>query len=353
MRFRWRLLTVAIVAAIGLSLGYWIRKALSPPHSCNSSHFPGASPQVRIQSILSEPFLGPSERHCVLFLDDHENVVREIGKEGVPFLVQALKDDDPDTRLKAVLCLSVLGTDAAPAVNALRPLLRSRKDRQAYWTIICLGEIGKASTVAVPDLLSLVRHPHGCPFWEQVGEALAHIAIESGKLPEDLGELLSDSNPGLRQTALFALGECGAFAKPLLPAIIASLDDPHLLVRIHAARSLGKIRQERQLSLPALVKTLTDPKPSVRCAAATAIGDFGPEAAAAVPAIMELLNHPRSRVRADAATALGKIGPRARQAQPLLQKLLADEYPTVRSAAENALRNIGPTARTGPRIPAK
>lgn len=340
----------ALVAAIGLSLGYWVRGLLLRGHSRTPSDFEKPSPQVRVQSILAEPFRGPSERHCMVFLENHEEVVREVGKEGVPFLMSALEDDNADVRLKATLCLSALGRDAAPAVNALRPLLKSRKDRQAYWTIVCLGEIGRASKVAVPDFLSLLVHPRGCPFWQQVGEAVADIGTESGRVPEGLPEWLADSSPAARYTAIFALGECGALAEPLLPRIIASLRDPHLLVRIHAALSLGKIGRHPELALPALRKTLHDPKPSVRCAAATAIGDFGSDGAEAVPELIELLGFPISRVRADAATALGKIGPQARQAVPALTKLLEDEYLTVRRAAVEALRKLSPAA--SPEVPA-
>ena len=343
MRSGKRFLAAALIVAVSLSLGYWVRSVLSPPHSRSSSHLPKSSAQARIQSILAEPFVGPPERHCVSFLEDHEDIIREIGREGVPLLVRTLGEDDPDLRLKATLCLSVLGADAAPAVNALRPLLKSRRDRQAYWAIICLGEIGKASAPAIPDLLSLVKHPRGCPFWQQVGEAIARIGIDNRRLPEELSELLSDSNPAVRQTALFTLGESGALAGPLLPGVLASLHDAHLLVRIHAALSLGKIRQRRDITLPALVKALDDPKPSVRCAAATAIGDFGSEAADLVPELIKLLRYPISRARADAATALGKIGPEAKHAIPVLTELLTDDYPAVRRAAAEALRKIRPT----------
>jgi HEAT repeat protein len=331
---------MALVVAVGLSLGYWVRSALSPPSACRSSHLPESTPGARIESILGEPFLGPPARHCILFLDDHEEVVREIGKRGVPYLVRALGDDEPDVRMKATLCLSVLGSDAAPAVGALRPLLRGRKDRQAYWAIICLGTIGKASAPAIPDLLLLLEHPRGCPYSQQIGEAVAQVGLDGSQLPQELSQWLSHGNPGVRQTALFALGESGELAKPLLPRVIASLNDPHLLVRVHAARSLGKLRQEQEVTLPALLRALNDPKPSVCCAAAVAIGDFGPDAAEAIPELIKLLGHPRSRVRGDAATALGKIGPKAKQAEPLLRKLLADKYPRVREAAEEALPKI-------------
>ena len=340
MRFGGRPIAVAVVAAVGLGLGYWVRSVLSPPDSCRSSHFPGSSPKVRIRSILTKPFRGPTDRHCVFFLDDHEDIIREVGREGVPFLARALEDDEPDVRLKATLCLSVLGADAAPAVDALRPLLQSRKDRQAYWTIICLGDIGKASVPAVRDMLSLLRHPRGCPFWQQIGEAVAQISVASEKLPRGMSDLLSDPNPGVRQTAIFALGETGTLAGPLLPGIIASLGDPHLLVRVNVARSLGRLGQRPEVSLPALREALHDPKPSVRCAAAAAIGDFGSRADAAIPELIQLLRHGSSRVRAEAARALGKIGPDAKQAVPGIRRLFADQYPGVRRAALGALARI-------------
>ncbi len=299
-----------------------------------------ATPEARIETILAAPFRGDPDSHAVFFLDDHEDAVRAIGKDAVPTLVRALRSDSSDVRLKAILCLSVLGPDASPAVSDLRPLLESRVDEHAYWTIICLGEIGKEASAAVPDLLSLLAHPQGCPFWEQVGETIAIIASENGKLPEGVEKLLSHKNPGARQGALFALGECGALAEAVIPKIIAALGDPHVLVRIHAALALGKINRRPDIAIPALVKGLGDSKSSVSCAAASALGEFGSAASVAVPRLVELLSSRISVVRYEAATALGKIGPAARAAIPALTKLSRDENEAVRQAAQKALDSI-------------
>jgi len=305
------------------------------------------SPEERIQQILLTPFRGDPDSHAVFFLDDYEDAAREIGKAGVPTLVRALESADSQLRLKAVLCLIVIGPDAAPAVKALRPLLTSRVDRQAYWTIICLGEIGKASMAAVPDLLALLKHPRGCPFWEQIGETVGQIAIKNGRLPKGLGELLNHKSPGARQGALFALGECGKSAEPLVPKIIAMLRDRHVLVRIHAALALGKIKRRLELTIPALVKAFDDPKASVRIAAARAIGDFGKDASSAVPHLIKLLGSPISRVRYEAAVSLGKIGPAGGAAMPALKAALSDENESVRQAAQKALESLQASKRTG------
>jgi HEAT repeat protein len=306
------------------------------------------SPEARIKKILATPFRGGPDEHAVLFLDEHEEAIRQIGNAAVPALVRALQDESADARLKAVLCLVALGPDAAPAVENLRPLLRSRADRQAYWTIICLGEIGKESVKAVPDLLSLLKHPQGCPFYEQIGESIGRIAKESGKLPDGLAELLNDKRAGARQGALFALGECGQLAEPLVPKIIAMLRDDHVLVRIHAARAVGRIKPRPHIAIPALVKALDDPKPSVRIAAASAIGDFGKDASTAVPRLIELLGSPMSQVRYEAGAAIGRIGPAANAAIPALKEAVKDRNQPVSQAAKKALdliRGLEPEAR--------
>jgi HEAT repeat protein len=340
MRFRALLVLGMLGALPGTCFASRPSAKGSPVTEATLRDRPTASPQVRIRTILAKPFRGDPDNHAVFFLDDHEDQIREIGKAGVPTLVRALESADSEVRLKAVLCLSVLGADAAPAVNMLRPLLKSRVDRQAYWTIICLGEIGKASIAAVPDLLSLLKHPRGSPFWEQIGEAIGRIAIKNGRLPEGLSELLNHKRPGARQGALFALGECRALTGPFIPNIIVSLRDRHLLVRIHAALALGKIRQRPELAIPALRRALYDPKASVRGAAATAIGDFVVTAAGAVPDLINLLRARSPQVRVQAATALGKIGPAARAAIPALEKALKARERPVRQAAQRALDSI-------------
>jgi HEAT repeat protein len=334
--------SVGLVGAITLLFGFSANA--SQPGDARAGARNGdaisVTPEARIESILAAPFRGDPDNDAVFFLDDHEDAVRAIGKDAVPTLVRALRSDSSDARLKAILCLSVLGPDASPAVNALRPFLESRVDEDAYWTIICLGEIGKEASTAVPDLLSLLAHPQGCPFWEQVGETIAIIASENGKLPEGVGELLSHKSPGARQGALFALGECGTLAEPVIPKIIAALGDKHLLARIHAAVALGKINRRPDLVVPALAKALGDPKPSVFCAAASALGNFGSAASVAVPRLVELLSSRISAVRVETATALGKIGPAARAAIPALTKLSRDENVSVRQAAQKALDSI-------------
>ncbi len=312
-----------------------------PPSRLTAFFQPAAQPPAsRIQSILSDPFRGSPHEEDTLFLERHESAIRQIGKEGLPFLIRALSQRDADLRLKALLCLTALGPDAAPAVNAIRPLLKSRKDRQAYWAIVCLGEVGGPSMPAVPNLLSLLKHPDGCPFWETISEAIGRIAKENNLLPDGLSDLLNHKSPGARHAVLFALGECGPLAEPLLRQAIARLADPGLLVRVHAALALGKIRRRPEFSIPALLNALQDPKPSVRCAAAAAIGKFGPEAEVAVPKLMEMLRSPISLVRADAAAALGKIGPKAAAALPALTIALEDRARHVREAAAKALDSI-------------
>ncbi len=338
MRLRASLIPAVGFAVVALYVGLRSGRSRLPERSAS------------IQAILSQPLRGPHDAECALFLDDHQDSVRQIGKDALPFLIQALGSEDEETRLKALLCLSALGKDAAPAVSALRPLLESRTDRQAYWTILCLGDIGKASLPAAPDLFSLLKHPQGCPFWEPIGETVGRIASETGNLPDGLRELLTHENSGARHGALFALGECGALAEPVIPEMVASLRDPHLLVRIQAASSLSKMRRCPDIVLPALREALDDPKPSVRCAVAKAIGDFGSEAAVAAPELVRLLQSPVPQLRMEAAVALGKIGPSPREAVPALIGALSDSRPEVRRSSAEALGKMGPAARAA--IPA-
>jgi HEAT repeat protein len=180
--------------------------------------------------------------------------------EGIPALVDGLRDRHPETRLAA---LRGLGRTGLPF--AAEEILR--------W----VGEAG----LAVPPLplenalinccrerprllLPLMSGTSG-PLREVLARVLAEVATFA--LETDIIEMAGDSSAELRASAARAL----AHAKPkmALPILIEMVKDPAWIVRLRAAVALGQIRSP--LAIPALVRALTDPHRLVRLRAAQAL----------------------------------------------------------------------------------
>jgi HEAT repeat protein len=96
--------------------------------------------------------------------------------------------------------------------------------------------------------------------------------------------------------------------------------------------------------LPALLAALQDSDPGVRAWVAQDISDVGPGAATAVPRLRSMLRSPDAGSRGTACNALGAIGSAARAALPDLGRALNDSSPEVRQSARDAITRIGRAA---------
>lgn len=225
-----------------------------------------------------------------------------------------------------------------------------------------------------------LRKPPGSNAWVAIEEALFN-ALDSGKetgrvrgLFDGLGYTeyyMKKLKRGNRwERALYAerLGKLECVEA--VPELINALSSEYRDVRMLAAHSLGRIRDER--GLPPLIMELRtaivsddedmslkilksaiisfgpvlmerippltkDPEWRIRAAAIEVLGEVTDQAMA--PIFMEGLTDPGQDVRAKSARALGKLG--RRQAVPELTNLLKDPFWVVRIHASRALGLIG------------
>ncbi|HJQ24388.1 MAG TPA: M56 family metallopeptidase [Blastocatellia bacterium] len=119
---------------------------------------------------------------------------------------------------------------------------------------------------------------------------------------EALREALNDSDPEMREQALFALSQIGGARAT--EAIVAALKDQNVEVREKAAWTLGMRRGAGMVE--ALAAALRDENAGVREKAAWALGMKGNRNA--VEPLMEALKDKSTDVRATAAWALGMRG---------------------------------------------
>lgn len=148
-----------------------------------------------------------------------------------------------------------------------------------------------------------------------------------------LGACLTDRELSVQEAASAVLASIadGRVLDPLMSA----LKSHDWIVRMHAAKALGRIRDSR--SVPALIPLLQDKVKAVREEVSSALAAIGE---AAMPALLEALTHPEWLVRLHAVESLGKT--KSSQAvEPLLSTLFNDGDSAVREDAVRALGHIG------------
>ena len=218
--------------------------------------------------------------------------------ESVKLICQWVHDGLPARRSDAERLWSVLGGEDLPSVA---PLLTSESAADRALAIDKFYDLGEA---AVPTLVELVK----------------------------------DSEPSTRRTAIRILGHIGPAAIAAVPALAATLKEKDSEDRSVAAISLGQIGSDSAPAVAALNDALTDPDSSIRVCSIEALGRIGPAAAPAIAGLIGRLHDTSPVIRSAAARALGQIGPVAKAALPELDKLRRDPEDYVRQAAEEAVK---------------
>jgi len=311
-------------------------------------------------------------------------VLGEIGpdaKEAVPYLKHALKHQDPDVRLQALMTLGQIGPASAPLTPQIIAALKDDPfDGVRYAAAFALGKIGltpeadealRAALDHGDPFLKMVsawalarNHPDDQQFVERAVKliveglksddvhrrrAAAKMAVELDVPPETVApllvEALRDKDPKVVGNAIDALAELGPKA---LKNIRAALRNPEL--RWYAVALIRRMGPEARSAVPALIEVLrqeaqTDEEQQFRREVQFALAAVGPAARAAVPALVESLKSSDDGVRASALYALGKIGPGARAAVPVLRQKLRSENQIERLVSIMALLQIQPGER--------
>lgn len=138
---------------------------------------------------------------------------------------------------------------------------------------------------------------------------------------------LGDSDAVVREWAATVAGPEGKLALPLVPQLIAQLqNDPEKKARETAARALGRIGRavaEERRAVPALETASQKDSDSVtRVVALGALAMMEPDDTARVTAIDAYLTNDDPLTRMKAAHALGQLGDRARASAPAMAKAL-------------------------------
>jgi HEAT repeat protein len=254
------------------------------------------------------------------------NALWGMGKNAIPHVVEALKNNDPLVRLGAAKALEnraderaistliqelssedhkIRSEAASILVNFRSKLVRSslidvlgQKDSsvrcQAAWA---LGE--RKDKESVPALIILLNDNS----WEVRENAIQALGkIGNKKTVNYVIKALYDKHRWVQFRAAEALGDVGG--AEVFPLLVKLLDHKNDLVRLGASRSLVKNKHPR--SIPLLIKMLSDPDWSNRRETADVLGELGDKRALVILRKLKK-NDPNQYVRESAAKAIKKI----------------------------------------------
>ncbi len=205
-------------------------------------------------------------------------VLENLGPEAMPAeqtLLRLLKEGVPSVRGWAAIVLGSIGpTDSTDTAQLLAENLKSPLQIEKQRTLLGISHLGpEASTVAesVREVMNKTQNhvmPHAAfALWKVTGNAdeslevfkglldhpsYRHDSIEFvGKMQQegaplvgDLAALLKDSEPGIRELAIVALGNIGAPAAEVSAQIETTLTDEDPLIRYYAKAALKQIQSD-------------------------------------------------------------------------------------------------------------
>lgn len=180
--------------------------------------------------------------------------------------------------------LSTLTTQESLSIigNQFLEVLDSLKQTNTFW-------LGPPA-----DQIGLTRFEMVFTFTQFFANAGAH------GVPVLTNALLTTQHEGVKRAVLDALSNPREHS-PAVPAIVATAEDPRLLVS--AANALARIRGDSSLSLPVLIRAATNG----HHLAIAALGDYGTNVRPWLPQLSSLTNHPDPTVRFQWELAQPKI----------------------------------------------
>jgi HEAT repeat protein len=303
-------------------------------------------------AALERHFQGSGEsgpRAVLQWLDARTSALGDAGRRA---LAEALGAPEAPVRMAAAWALETLGPGAADTEPALLEALGSDPGSGVRAAAArALGALELAGAPAVPALLEALHDPHEA-VRHAAARALSRPALSDADIPR-LERALQSDDRYVVAFAAWRLGNLGERARPAVPALVATLDQPGVHAVTFAA--LARIGPAAVEAVPALVGELSSPDGGRRWRAAKGLGRIGPAATGGVAALITAMEEdPWEWVRAHAARALGRIRDRAPSTSAALHGALGDGNGWVRREARRALEQVqqaggeaaGPLERT-------
>lgn len=169
--------------------------------------------------------------------------------------------------------------------------------------------------------------------------------LRRNQIEQRLARLVPKLSNGILETKLRAireLGNLGAAAQSVLPALVREIHASEWQIRQEVIKTIGFMGAEGRNAIPVLVDRMRDDDRRVACEAIVSLGKIG---TIAIPALVSALDSKTAHIRSTAAWILANFEDGANSAVPALRKVLQDEDWQVRWVAAYTLGSIGTGAK--------
>ena len=289
-------------------------------------------------AALERHFEGRGDRGAEAVLAWLEVPKEPLSVAGTAALADGLGAPEASVRMAAAWALERLGPGARSADPALLEGLRGDPEPGVRAAAArALGALEPAGAPVVPVLLEALDDPHEA-VRHAAARALSDPRLSDADIPR-LARALQSDDPYVVGFAAWRLGNLGERARPAVPALVETLDQPGVHAVTFAA--LARIGPGAADAVPALVEELSSPDGGRRWRAAKGLGRIGPGASGGVPALIATMEEdPSEWVRAHAARALGRIRDTSPSTTAALQGAMGDGNGWVRREARQALERV-------------
>ena len=267
--------------------------------------------------------------------------IKMLGEEAavfVPQLIEMVESGDPTKTRHGVFGLQNMGPSATPAVEALNEVVLSL-DFNAQ-IMVCKAVVGIGRDAApMADNLAQIFEKGNPSARSWAGIALGAIGpIENFDTAQMLGSRLTAITHVEKTRALEALSLMGTEAESQQELIKAAMTAPKGRIRPQAAYAYYCVTNETETPVKTLVEMLSSRHYSSE--ALRRLRLMGANARAAIPDVRRLLRHESAPIRESAALVLGNMGAVAQAEIVAIKNLASDSDPLVRQAAEEAVAAI-------------
>lgn len=292
------------------------------------------------QQLLDNLVQSTDARHCMALARD----LVECGDASTAEQLLPLVAEERGAVSEAAAFLlaewSIHGHVPAAHVPAIVKGLAHASPEVRQWCAACLRGLGPDAGDAVGPLIDAL-HDSDNGVRQAAVDALGQIAPDDESLLLRLVDLLSDEEP-VRNAVIRVLAGLEGGHEAVFRKIAASFRDPAPELRAGAAAAAGKLLRIRPDFVARLVDCLNDFHANVRMEAARSLSEIPEPPRSVVLGLGKALRDPVSAVRQEAARALDILGSASACAVPYLLAVLTDPDSTVRFHAVEALEKLAP-----------
>lgn len=241
-------------------------------------------------------------------------------------------------KIEAAHALQTLGTNAQESIPALVKLLR---DSNALLSSMASSTLAKMGPAAVPELIraldegDLHVRMNACA-------ALRTLGTNSAPAAPRLASILASETGPIVSSASYTLSRIGLAAMPVVAPI---LSHTNWVARKWAAYAMTFMYPPGVKWVEELYPLTQDEHPEARLAAVNALGHLRVASPATAALLRERFNDPDERVRSAAIKAFGNMPSLVRRHMEDCIALLDDSSPQVRGRAAEALAMVAPSSR--------